>query len=273
MSDAPEWIEQLLGWKPATAKSRRRCEALFGEPISPNLADMSSTPCMHLASYAYETLGVPRSRIRDAELDDAAPESSGAALERVIESDLGSRLAQRDPDRTWMVSRAGSVADYAQFTHLNDLQRLLEKTPVLRSTFAGDYQVKSDVYVGVENSANADERPFLHAAISSKWTIRSDRVQNVRHEFATLVRNRRGRCPHLVLVTAEPLPSRLLSIARGTGEIDAVYHLLYDELDVAVSALCGDKGLYPDQRAAWEEMAKQKRLKPYSSLVDDLTLS
>ena len=76
-----------------------------------------------------------------------------------------------------------------------------------------------------------------------------------------------------VLVTAEPLPTRLLSIARGTGEIDAVYHLLYDELDMAVSVLCGDRGLYAEQRAAWEEMAKQKRLKPYSSLVDDLILS
>jgi hypothetical protein len=150
---------------------------------------------------------------------------------------------------------------------------LLEETPVLRSTFAGHYQVKTDVYVGVENSADPDERPFLHAAISSKWTIRSDRVQNVRHEFATLVRNRRGRCPHLILVTAEPLPTRLLSIARGTGEIDAVYHLLYDELDMAVSVLCGGRGLYREQRAAWEEMAKQKRLKPYSSLVDDLILS
>ncbi len=229
---------------------------------------------MHLAAHAYETMNVPRSRIRAESLDsDSASEASGTALERAIEFDLRDRLATEDTDRTWLVSRTGTVADYAQFSHLSDLQTLLEETPVLRSTFAGDYQVKTDVYVGVENSADAGELPFLHAAISSKWTIRSDRVQNVRHEFATLVRNRRGRCPHLVLVTAEPLPSRLLSIARGTGEIDAVYHLLYDEIDMAVSVLCGDRGLYADQRTAWQEMAKQKRLKPYSSLVDDLILS
>lgn len=274
MADAPDWIQQLLAWKPATSKSRRACEALFGEPIAPNLADVGSRTSMHLAGYVYETLDVPKSRIRAQSLDDdSASEASGTALERAIELDLGSRLGLNDPDRTWLVSRTGTVADYAQFTHLNDLQALLEETPVLRSTFAGDYQVKTDVYVGVENSADPDERPFLHAAISSKWTIRSDRVQNVRHEFATLVRNRRGRCPHLVLVTAEPLPTRLLSIARGTGEIDAVYHLFYDDLEMAVSVLCGDHGLYVDQRAAWEEMAKQKRLKPYSSLVDDLILS
>ena len=42
---------------------------------------------------------------------------------------------------------------------------------------------------------------------------------------------------------------------------------------MAISVVCGDVGLYPEQRAAWEEMAKQKRLKPYSTLVDDLILS
>lgn len=249
-----------------------RCEALFGAAVAPNLADMSSRASMHLAGYAYETLDIPRSRIRAHSLEDDSA-ASGAALERAIESDLKQQLQARDPDRTWLVTRTGTVADYAQYTHLNELQALLEQSPALRSTFAGDYQVKTDVYVGVENSAVSGVEQYLHAAISSKWTIRSDRVQNVRHEFGMLVKNRRGRAPHLVLVTGEPLPSRLLSIARGTGEIDAVYHLLYDELDMAVSVLCGDGGLYPDQRAAWVEMAKQKRLKPYSSLVEDLLLS
>ena len=274
VAEAPPWIEQLLGWKPATQKSRRGCEALFDAAIAPNLADMSSRASMHLAGYVYETLGIPKSRVRAATPgEDNASSASGTALERAIESDLREQLTLHDPDRTWLVTRTGTVADYVQYTHLNELQALLDKSPALRSTYAGDYQVKTDVYVGVENSAMEDEEPYLHAAISSKWTIRSDRVQNVRHEFGMLVRNRRGRAPHLVLVTGEPLPSRLLSIARGTGEIDAVYHLLYDELDIAVSVLCGDGGLYSDQRAAWIEMAKQKRLKPYSSLVNDLILS
>lgn len=194
-------------------------------------------------------------------------------MEKAIEGDLRSSLPERDPDRTWLVSRGGNVSVFAQFTHLNDLQQLLQANPTLRATVAGDYQVQTDVYVGVANSADEHEPAFLHAAISSKWTIRSDRVQNVRHEFATLVRSRRGRAPHLVLVTAEPLPSRLLSIARGTGEVDAVYHLLYDELDQAVGALCGDGGSYPEQRVAWAEMIEQRRLRPYASLVNDLVLS
>lgn len=274
MTEAPKWLRELLGWKPATVKSRKACEELFGEAIAPNLADVGSKASMSFAGYAYETLDVPKSQVRTSSLDDgSATGASGAALERAIAVDLDDDLIGRDPDRRWLVSRGGTVADYAQFTHLNALQAILLSNPTLRTSFAGDYQVRTDVYVGVENSADASQPPFLHAAISSKWTIRSDRVQNVRHEFATLVRSRRGRCPHLVLVTAEPLPSRLLSIARGTGEVDSVYHLLYDELDMAVSVLCGDRGLYVDQRSAWIEMVEQKRIRPYSSLVDDLILS
>lgn len=273
MADAPGWLRDLLGWKSATAKSRSVCESLFGESIAPNLADVGSKASMQLARHAYETLGVLRTQVRTGGLDsDSATASSGAALERAIENDLRAGLPAKDPGRVWLVSRGGTVARFAQFTHLDDLQRLLLANPTLRATFAGDYQVATDVYVGVENSARVSEPPFLHAAISSKWTIRSDRVQNVRHEFATLVRNRRGRSPHLVLVTAEPLPTRLVSIARGTGEVDAVYHLLYDELDIAVLTLCGD-GLFPEQREAWTEMIDQKRLRPYGSLVDDLILS
>ncbi|MDO3105820.1 NgoMIV family type II restriction endonuclease [Mycobacteroides abscessus] len=269
MAEAPDWLHELLGWKSATAKSSATCTNLFGEPIAPNLSDVGSKTSMRFAGFVYDMLDIPRSQ----RAGDADSEASGTALEKAIESNLRGSLDSSDPGRTWIVSRTGSVADYAQFTHLSSLQQIIQTNSTLRATFAGDYQVKTDVYVGVENPSDPFQPPFLHAAISSKWTIRSDRVQNVRHEFATLVKSRRGRCPHLVLVTAEPLPSRLLSIARGTGEVDSVYHLLYDELDMAVSSICTRKGDYLEQQAAWHEMIDQKRLRPYSALVDDLILS
>ena len=79
--------------------------------------------------------------------------------------------------------------------------------------------------------------PLLHASISCKWTIRSDRAQNARSEALNLVRNRKGRLPHVVVVTAEPTPSRLASIALGTGDIDCVYHFALYELQATVKAL------------------------------------
>jgi hypothetical protein len=265
----PDWLRSMLGWKSATAKSSARCIGLFGEPIAPNIADLGSIESLRLAGEVYRTLGIVRGT-RTTLSDDASDveSSSGTALERHIESDVAAGLSSRAPDRAWTVTRSGDASGYAQFKHLGGLQRLFEEQPALRAALGRDYQVKTDVYVGVPHPEKVAAAPFLHAAISCKWTIRSDRVQNVRHEFATLVRNRRGRLPHLVLVTGEPLPSRLISIARGTGEVDAVYHLLFEELDDAVRRTGA-----VDQQDQWTEMIEQDRLRPYSLLTSDLAIS
>ena len=76
--------------------------------------------------------------------------------------------------------------------------------------------------------------PILHASISAKWTMRSDRAQNSRTEALNLIRNRKGHLPHIVVVTGEPLPSRLASLALGTGDIDCMYHFALYELVKAV---------------------------------------
>lgn len=267
MSEAPEWLRNRLGWKSATNKTASQCIRMFGEPIAPNLADLASGPCMRLAGHIYKAIDVPTTK----RVEDLEEGESGDHLEKALKIDIESGMRTVDPDRTWSVECHRSVTDFAQFLHLEEIQRVLNENPTLRATFGGDYQIETDVCVGVENSSDPAAPEFLHAAISSKWTIRSDRVQNVRHEFATLVRNRRGRSPHLVVVTAEPLPTRILSIARGTGEVDTVYHVLYEQLNEAVSDLWD--GLTKEQRGAWTEMVEQKRLRPYSDLVTDLTLS
>lgn len=272
--EAPDWARDLLGWKSSTAKSRQTCLDLFGREVAPNIADVGNVGSLRFAGHMFQALEIPYDQRRDSAIDSGSVHeeekkgSSGAALEQAIEKDVGASLLAGDPDRGWHVSRVGHVSQFAQFEHLDSLQQILVTEPTLRASLAKDYQVKTDVYVGV--ASGRSRLPFLHAAISSKWTIRSDRVQNVRHEFNTLVRNRRGRTPHLVLVTAEPQPSRLLSITRGTGEVDAVYHLLFDELDVAVRDVCASNRRLAQQQEHWEEMTTQNRLRPYSALVEDL---
>ena len=73
----------------------------------------------------------------------------------------------------------------------------------------------------------------LHASISCKWTIRSDRAQNARTEGLNLIRNRKGHTLHITIVTAEPYPQRIASVALGTGDIDCVYHIALPELAAA----------------------------------------
>lgn len=272
----PPKLRNLFGWTPATTlKTQKKCEDIFGVPIGPNNSDRSSVQSMRIAGHVLDTMGVPRTKLAEDlsedEDSDEGESERGSILEKALESHLDEVLKASDRDRTWLVKRHRPVTDFVQFSHLDEIQRALDENPMLKATFGGDYQIETDVCVGVENSADPSARPFLHAAISSKWTIRSDRVQNVRHEFATLIRNRRGRSPHLVAVTAEPLPSRILSIARGTGEVDNVYHLLFEYLEVAIHDLWDD--LSAAQKSAWKEMTEQKRLRPYSNLVNDLILS
>ena len=109
--------------------------------------------------------------------------------------------------------------------------------------------------------------PLLHASISCKWTIRSDRAQNARSEALNLIRNRKGRLPHVVVVTAEPTPSRLASIALGTGDIDCVYHFALYELQETLATLGMD-----DAADLLAVMVDGKRLKDISDLPLDLAI-
>lgn len=109
--------------------------------------------------------------------------------------------------------------------------------------------------------------PILHASISAKWTMRSDRAQNSRTEALGLIRNRKGHLPHIVVVTGEPLPGRLASLALGTGDIDCMYHFaLYELIDAVKSAGA------EDSLEMLNVLIDGKRLKDISDLPLDLTV-
>jgi len=110
-------------------------------------------------------------------------------------------------------------------------------------------------------------RPILHASISCKWTLRSDRGQNARTEALNLIRNRKGNLPHIVAVTAEPLPTRIASLALGTGDLDCVYHFALPELQESV-AQAGNE----DQLDMLQTLIEGRRLRDISDLPFDLTV-
>lgn len=241
------FAQKLLGWVWNKGK----------KTFVPNSADTDSEQSLALAGEILNQLEVP------AGVPTAVPSSPGPALESLVESDLAESLARHRPERGWVINRGRVVTTFLQYRHLDEVDTLVKRDPALAITIGRDYLIRPDVTVGV---ADLDrELPFLHAAISCKWTIRSDRVQNIRHEFNQLIRHRRGRLPHLVTVTAEPLPSRLQAIARGTGEVDAVYHIAYDALAAAV-----EKVGNATQKAAWYECTQQGRVLSYERLVHTL---
>lgn len=204
------------------------------------------------------------------------------------------RLSHLRPGQ-WTVRQVGNrnrseIAKYAQYAHLVALQKAAIDHPALAAALGNDYTITPDVIVtrGLEDDATinvsallvdqsvgtrADIRagdgksPLLHASISTKWTLRSDRAQNARSEALNLIRNRKGRQPHIMVVTGEPTPSRLSSLALGTGDIDCVYHFALDELQAAIRDLGNSEA--EDMLAI---MVDGKRLKDIADLPLDLTV-
>ncbi|KPY72771.1 Type II DNA restriction endonuclease R.NGOI [Pseudomonas syringae pv. coriandricola] len=180
------------------------------------------------------------------------------------------------------------IAKYEQYAHLIALDRAAKADAELAAALGSDYTITPDIVVvrGLESDANinlneflvdnsvstraslravAGGKPLLHASVSCKWTIRSDRAQNARSEALNLMRNRKGHLPNIMVVTAEPTPSRLASIALGTGDIDCVYHFALYELQATLKELGMD-----DSAEMLAIMVDGRRLKDISDLPLDL---
>ncbi len=149
------------------------------------------------------------------------------------------------------------ISNFEQYRDLSEIEDELKKNRKLASTFGQDYIIKPDIIISREPISDTEinknrklihndnkiarltpvrkdnfqsPKHFLHASISCKWTLRSDRAQNIRTEAINLIRNRKGKLPNIIAVTAEPTLTRIASLALGTGDIDCVYHFALDEL-------------------------------------------
>lgn len=222
----------------------------------PNNSDAGGQSSIAIAEALLEELGLAE--------DVIAPPYPGPALEHAVGDWLIAAMSVLGPSREWEIGRT-RIDSFVQYRHLRQLEALIAQHPTLRSEVGGDYLVKPDVTIGFPLPHQPEL--FLHACVSCKWTLRSDRAQNVRHEAVILTRHRRGRQPHIVAVTAEPLPTRLLSLARGTGELDALYHVALPELAAAVRRT----GL-AQQIEALEEMVSQDRLRDLAVMPETLLL-
>ena len=253
------------------------CDVLRLQDGTPNNADRGSATSVEISRGIVERIGgeVPAGRL--------AGQTAGRRFEVATKDFLASAFAclrhLRPGD--WQFSLGGSIGDYQQYQHLKAVKRAIDE---LRVVF-GDYIVKPDVVVSrhpvddAEIDANASllggdaiagRTPLrkanssvglLHASVSCKWTIRSDRSQNARTEGLNLVRNRKGSTPHVVVVVGEPLPARIASIAFGTGDIDCVYHFALPELTASVEG---------SDREMLNVLVEGQRLRDISDLPFDL---
>ena len=187
-----------------------------------------------------------------------------------------------------------AISGFEQYEHLAYLAKIIAQDKALAPTLGGDYIVKPDIIIGrmpvsdteinikqklVKDGDSAarltplrslnrkESSLILHASISCKWTIRSDRSQNTRTEALNLIRNRKGHLPHVVAVTAEPLPTRISALAFGTGDLDCVYHFALNELLETVNKIDNQ-----DQLDILQAMIDGRRLRDISDLPFDLSI-
>ncbi len=248
----------------------------------PNNADGGSSSSVRIAKGIVRNIGLP---LGSGKL---AGQTAGRRFEEATKTflrDAFGLLSHLRPGE-WEFSLGGDIRDYEQYLHLSDVRRMVEQHEELRIIF-GDYIVTPDIVVCREpvsdskiNETEAlldddtvasytplrranSQANILHASVSCKWTIRSDRSQNARTEGLNLVRNRKGKTPHIVVVIGEPLPGRIASLAYGTGDIDCIYHFALRELTAAAAGNDSDAELL-------DTLVTGRRLRDISDLPFDL---
>ncbi len=256
----------------------------------PNFADGDNANSIRIAWNIIEQLNL---KSNETELSEQGvgklfEKATCLFLEQVFQC-----LSHLRPGR-WLYKTDTEISSFEQYEHLANVASILKKNKELASVLGSDYIVTPDIVVArypvsdeeinarqalVDNSVSIvrltplregnRQQPFpiLHASISCKWTIRSDRSQNTRTEALNLIRNRKGHLPHVVAVTAEPLPTRIATLALGTGDLDCVYHFALPELSQAVREAHTE-----DQWDMLCTMIEGKRLRDISDLPFDLAV-
>lgn len=267
--------------------------AINADGIATN-ADKGNKPSREIAA------GLAR-RLMSETHERQAGQTSGSNFEVLLAEFVNRTFPKLQHVRPgeWEVIQLGNrsamkTSSFVQYEHLEYLQELTNTNAKLKTILGNDYIVAPDVVVyrhPVEDSklnnpfpvvddsvstmtelrASNNEKPLLLASISAKWTMRSDRAQNSRTEALNLIRNRKGQTPHIVVVTGEPLPSRIASLALGTGDIDCMYHFALYELTEAVEEYAYANGR-EDIVEQLDTLIAGKRLKDISDLPLDLCL-
>lgn len=254
-----------------------------------NMADGSNVSSVEISKRLVEQLPYP------FESNNVVGQTSGDLFEKYTLIFIGSafNLLSKIRPGSWQYSTTQTdISRFDQYEHLAELAKFVHENKSLASIIGSEYLIKPDIIIARkpinDNEINdpdevvtsnlgyyspllsrnkANPSPILHSSISCKWTIRSDRSQNTRTEALNLIRNRKGNLPHIVAVTAEPLPTRIATLALGTGDLDCVYHFALYELQKAIV----DTNKH-DQLDLLQTMIEGRRLRDISDLPLDMAI-
>ncbi|QLL10044.1 type II site-specific deoxyribonuclease [Mycobacterium vicinigordonae] len=177
-------------------------------------------------------------------------------------SDLSSRVlaAELGASRRRIEKALGKLSDATdeQARLIDDLNEQMPEESLL----------KIDVSVAIPHPGEPDE---LAIALSSKWSLRTDRAQDCVSQGSKLVAQRRGMMPHFGVITIEPRPSMLRIIADGSGAIDYVYHLDLPALSAAINGVAESKPARWSPKETFGRLMRQRRLRDFDELVYEVS--
>lgn len=258
----------------------------------PNFADGSSQSSVRISNGLSAKLG-----FSDQHTTRLSGQTAGTLFEKLtceFVEEAFAAIRHLRPGRWQYLTVQTQISGFVQYRHLEMLDSFVNDNPSLSAALGHGYIVTPDIIIARSaatlEEVNAHQAllddsgaavltpflernqstpfPFMHASVSCKWTIRSDRSQNTRTEALNLIRNRKGHLPHIVAVTAEPLPTRIASLALGTGDLDCVYHFALGELREVCETLPGCE----DQSEMLSTMIEGNRLCDVSDLPFDLAV-
>ncbi|WP_052813231.1 NgoMIV family type II restriction endonuclease [Desulfonatronum thioautotrophicum] len=274
---------------------RRVCSEIIrlqkdGDSLYPNFADKGSKASRAIASGIVERIGYTPNYV------GVSGQTAGGRFEIITKEYLQATfelLGHLRPGK-WSYSTQTAISLFAQYEHLASIERIILNNNELAAALGTDYIIKPDIVIGrysvsdeeinrnqhiigtedfiagytpIRRTNSPEDCKILHASISCKWTLRSDRSQNARTEALNLIRNRKGRLPHVVAITAESLPTRIASLALGTGDMDCVYHFALRELHEVLVALDNE-----DQLEMLMTLIEGRRIRDISDLPFDLAI-
>lgn len=216
----------------------------FLQPLRPDLVIAKSSSVKQFSQYAHLDV-FPK--FKDA-FSDLRPALNDLTA-RILKADLGASRGRIEEDLT---------ALYAS----TDAQSVLFEELVVQMPEESFLNV--DVSVGIPHAGQ--EHPELAIAISSKWTLRTDRAQDCFSQGNKLMAQRRGKMPHFGVITIETRPSMLKILADGSA-VDYIYHLDLPTLTATLNKVAESARGRWSPLETYGRIMRQERLRDFDKLV------
>ena len=226
----------------------------------PSNSDPASRISVEIGFALAEALGAT------ADLPQLDGPAAGVEFERRTTRFIESALSCVDEvtQADWRIETGTSIAEFKRYDHLNGARHAAATNNQLATVLYDDHSLAPGIFVGRKLKSNhpaSSGLAVLSGVVACKWMIPRDIGQMA----INLLRCPEVPAERVAVVTAEPLPGRMASIAIGTGQ-PCTYHVALKELQDILA-----QTRWYESQEMLDIMVDQGRLRDILDLPLDLT--